>query len=609
MQVGCQGVALTMEYNADAPSIQHGSFDSGTSGLNGGSSLITGHTTRGGARRRKDPFNEAYLLSQATSQAMIAARSIVLSGGSQETALCTAKAAANSILVPNIADSDTLAEGGLRFLSRRKSKRQASIVASMALLSVNNSLRNQNLGIPSQPMQQWDATMLVQQSPQQQQTPPQQIITPPQSLPAVGDLTNARNSLLATTTAPPGLLNVSARTSTSDKYSKLLQEDGDPNRTTSLLQGDDVPNQAIFRGEAGRDQPEKGGKPVRRERTKDKKEKELKLIASPACKNLRNRRPSFPTRRPSLPPLPPKTAQAPVMQAARTLAKEVVAAPVSNAIMIERKMKSIAIPIPLSYSSDDGDDSTAGDGSTISTEEAEDGEGATGLQIKIELERMSTDKSFLQQNVDPYLYSLTQAFNCGFSPSNTLAAARKKHLEERLDEDDDTAEDHDHTDEEEDEDDDDAHNEEEHRDAQDIVMMGRARGSESSADSAEVIRELNVGTDDSQDDYYGSKNGRRGRRSASAEEVVLRALSVRGPIKKVPTEEPRSDPITQSRFNRDSEIFTGVHSNPSQSDQSILRVPIDEQEDGPSGLDTTSRKSRFQTFIRNRKKKQGTTAE
>jgi hypothetical protein len=65
-----------------------------------------------------------------------------MAGGSEATALSTAKAAATSILAP----SSTEHEHGRSFLGRRKGKRQAEIVASMALLSVKQTM-SQSLSI------------------------------------------------------------------------------------------------------------------------------------------------------------------------------------------------------------------------------------------------------------------------------------------------------------------------------------------------------------------------------------------------------------------------------------------------------------------------------
>jgi hypothetical protein len=86
--------------------------------------------------------DEAFLLSQATTTAMIAAKSILLSGGTEETALKTAKAAAQSILNPGTVDADCVSGKSNTFLRRRKAKRQAEVVASMALMSATSNIQS-----------------------------------------------------------------------------------------------------------------------------------------------------------------------------------------------------------------------------------------------------------------------------------------------------------------------------------------------------------------------------------------------------------------------------------------------------------------------------------
>ena len=90
---------------------------------------------------------EAELLSRATQTAIIAARSILMAGGSEEVALKTAKAAAESVLNPSMAsDSDTISGrstlGGAFGGKKRKAKRQAEVVASMALMSASSAHPN-----------------------------------------------------------------------------------------------------------------------------------------------------------------------------------------------------------------------------------------------------------------------------------------------------------------------------------------------------------------------------------------------------------------------------------------------------------------------------------
>ena len=82
----------------------------------------------------------ARVLSQATSTATIAARSILISGGSEATALKTAKAAAQSVLRSQFGAE--LGNGPKGIMRKRKIKRQAEVVSSMALISATNSVRN-----------------------------------------------------------------------------------------------------------------------------------------------------------------------------------------------------------------------------------------------------------------------------------------------------------------------------------------------------------------------------------------------------------------------------------------------------------------------------------
>lgn len=83
---------------------------------------------------------DARLLSQATSTATMAARSVLEAGGSEATALKTARAAAKSIL--NLEDDTTTQSSGFHVFRRRRSRRQAEVVASMALVSATNAVRH-----------------------------------------------------------------------------------------------------------------------------------------------------------------------------------------------------------------------------------------------------------------------------------------------------------------------------------------------------------------------------------------------------------------------------------------------------------------------------------
>lgn len=101
-------------------------------------------------------YNDARIVAQATSQATNAARSILESGGSEATALKTAKAAAQSVLLQteganasddaSILSSMTLTKGP-GILRRRKAKRQADVVASMALMAASSSIAEENFPV------------------------------------------------------------------------------------------------------------------------------------------------------------------------------------------------------------------------------------------------------------------------------------------------------------------------------------------------------------------------------------------------------------------------------------------------------------------------------
>jgi hypothetical protein len=118
-------------------------WGTGTMGdqFGGGSYLGSGASYAPTYSGKPSASDEAFLLSHATNTAMIAARSILMSGGTEETALKTAKAAAQSVLNPGCSDNDTVSGKSTKFLRRRKAKRQAEVVASMALISAASKVR------------------------------------------------------------------------------------------------------------------------------------------------------------------------------------------------------------------------------------------------------------------------------------------------------------------------------------------------------------------------------------------------------------------------------------------------------------------------------------
>lgn len=107
----------------------------GSSSKNGGSTLPT----------LTPKAMEAELIQKATQTAIVAARSILMSGGTEESALKTAKAAAESVLNPAVSESGTVGSSSIGNAfggKKRKAKRQAEVVASMALMSATSLLPN-----------------------------------------------------------------------------------------------------------------------------------------------------------------------------------------------------------------------------------------------------------------------------------------------------------------------------------------------------------------------------------------------------------------------------------------------------------------------------------
>ena len=88
---------------------------------------------------------KAAAISRATTQAIAAARSIILSGGTSASALCTAEAAAQSVLSPQQhsgnGHSRKMKPPRAGYLERRKCKQQAQVIANMALVSVRSNIQ------------------------------------------------------------------------------------------------------------------------------------------------------------------------------------------------------------------------------------------------------------------------------------------------------------------------------------------------------------------------------------------------------------------------------------------------------------------------------------
>jgi hypothetical protein len=122
-------------------------MDYGHGGMMSGASVISFATTKSSlsklSRKSVISAHDAFLTSQATAQAVQAAKAILKAGGSELTALKTAKAAAVSALIPDPTADNELSSGiGTSFLRRRRLKRRAEVVASMALASALVSLNS-----------------------------------------------------------------------------------------------------------------------------------------------------------------------------------------------------------------------------------------------------------------------------------------------------------------------------------------------------------------------------------------------------------------------------------------------------------------------------------
>jgi len=88
--------------------------------------------------------HDAFLLSQATNQATGAAHSILAAGGTESTALNTAKAAAASVLRNEFEKKNGFIGGGPKeWFFKRRIKKQAEVVASMALVVAANTMHQQ----------------------------------------------------------------------------------------------------------------------------------------------------------------------------------------------------------------------------------------------------------------------------------------------------------------------------------------------------------------------------------------------------------------------------------------------------------------------------------
>lgn len=108
-------------------------------------SMESRKTHRQSRKTKPSAHEQAVILSTATNQATAAAKSIFMSGGNQDTALSTARAAAEAVLLPRSTELAPM------FSSKRQLKQQAHVVASMALLAAQASTNSFGDGSSTNP--------------------------------------------------------------------------------------------------------------------------------------------------------------------------------------------------------------------------------------------------------------------------------------------------------------------------------------------------------------------------------------------------------------------------------------------------------------------------
>lgn len=109
------------------------------------SEVLSSRSSLKALHRSYSVSDEADMLAKAISQASAAAKSILMSGGNQDTASSTARAAAQSVLNPSrSAFSDF---SGKNLLSRRHARQKAEVIAAMALVSARKELEDQQKNV------------------------------------------------------------------------------------------------------------------------------------------------------------------------------------------------------------------------------------------------------------------------------------------------------------------------------------------------------------------------------------------------------------------------------------------------------------------------------
>lgn len=452
---------------------------------------------------------EAELLSQATSQAMIAARSILLAGGSQATALSTAKAAAHSILVPNTHEMDGPALGKV-FLSRRKAKRQAEVVASMALLSVK-----QTTLIPSQGANA-AASMEKREA---------------------DSFMGAHRTSAAGTTPRAAPVPVEAPFRRFQSHSTVQSAVSTTGSTASTT------------------------RPFRRG-------------VDALMRKKRNQLPPIPKRRAPVPiqmealspPVSPARSHLPVdLPKSRPKTKNLVASsdqdPIYHRANVDQRPFSFQ---SRSVSSEDSRDQSYDESYTYGSETYEQ---TTIPPLDEDMLRgVGSQNDFLNNNVDPFLTTLTNVFFCG--PFETPPPPRRGNRTESRNDDQDI----------------------DASDSEDRERPPRSRervplDSKSTADSSQLLKELNLSSDE--EDTPPKSASLKSSIRQSMEDVVLRALSTTPPLRE------KQQPTT----NYKDRITITVQENPKDAVSTTSSLTATHR----TRLQALSQRVKFRRWMRKRR--------
>jgi len=374
---------------------------------------------------------EAELLSAATSQAMIAARSIIFSGGSLETALSTAKAAAHSILVPNTAEMEGGPALGKKFLSRRKAKRQAEIVASMALLSVKQQAMQQPPMTVYQSRQVEASSFMRQQQQQLQQEEAQQYGRQHQSAVVRHDRQRSSRSQHGTT---PMIRTQSSPTPGSSSRYDQMASSSMVQTLPSLVENEERSGAKLFRRTSSplrngssyiTNKSRKGGKWLRKKigSSSERNSNNKSVQQSMSLVSFAERRPSFRQQEQQhLPSDLPKSTKQRILHhqqephfhsrgMTRDLAKSFPDEDPIYYNISTRRTKS-SVNNSASASSDDGSQQTDDFSGTYGSDTAALEDGTVDVLTRNSQKAMN-EPTFLNDNVDPFLATLTSVFFCG----------------------------------------------------------------------------------------------------------------------------------------------------------------------------------------------------